>query len=119
MPRYLESGTFQYVLKSDRDLSPPPTFLLRVLTKRDNKRVKQLRKEYLESQDDKRDEALTQLLALVVCGWSNFPTAFNTDELENLTEIECWELINASVMEAVVSPEDRKKLESESKSETG
>jgi hypothetical protein len=100
MPRKLESGgTYSYVLKTDRDKQPPPTFKLRILSGRE---------------DDKLRE-------IVLAGWENMGgLSFTLDEAENLlTRRECWELIGDATLEASLTPEERKKLESPPSSETG
>lgn len=120
MPRFLEAGgTFDYVLLTDRQLTPAPTFKLKVLSKRDSRTLKEVRQKYLKTDDQlAKDDVLSEATRLVVKGWENMPVLFCESELENLTELECWELINAATLEAVLSPEDRKKFESQSKSET-
>lgn len=122
MPRKLEAGgTYSYVLKSDRHLEDPPTFQLAILSGRDDDTVRDLSAEYAETSDRKRRAAIMQeLLQLVVKDWRNMGNyVFSVDTAEELlTRREQWELVGDATLEASLSPDERKKLESPPSSET-
>lgn len=120
MPRFLEAeGTFPHVLESDKGKENAPEFLLAVLSKRDSKNLRKLTRQYFDEKDiDRRDELLTEAMAIVLKGWKNIPIEFNADNVEKLTELECLELVSAATLGTYLSAEDKKKSESASKSET-
>lgn len=118
MPSKLKAGgTFPFTLEADRNDEQKPQFNLRVLSVFDNDELGQLRLEYIEAKADKRTELLEQALSLTVAaclieGYENEPLP------SFLTNLECWELINAATEGASLTPEQRKKFVSPSPSET-
>ncbi len=119
MPSKLKAGgTFPFTLEADRNDGQGPQFNLRVLSVFDNDELGQLRTEYIgEKQADKRTELLQQALSMTVAaclieGYENEPLP------SFLTNLECWELINAATEGASLTPEQRKKFVSPSPSET-
>lgn len=123
MPRKLESGgSYSYILKSDRDKQPPPTFKLRILSGRDDDKLRDIVNDFKLAQDNQtRSKLVRQALEVAIVGWENMGgLSFGVDEAENLlTRRECWELISEVTLEASLTPEERKKSESQPSSETG
>jgi hypothetical protein len=123
MPRKLESGgSYSYILKSDRDKQPPPTFKLRILSGRDDDKVRDIAVEYGKLTDSQlKADMLREALQIVVVGWHDMGgIEFSHQALEDLlTKRECWELISDATLEASLTADERKKLESLPSSETG
>ncbi len=111
MPSFAEAGTtFDYVLEGDRGQESPVTFELQVLSKRDARKIKELRLRYIgEVNQLAKDDTLSEML-FVVKGWRNAKQPFSQEALEGLTELSCWELVNAATTGAVLSAEERKKF---------
>lgn len=122
MPRKLEAGgTYRYVLKSDRESGNPPAFMLRILSARDDDRLRSLIDEYRTTADQKRKlELLIASIGIVLAGWNGaMSEPFSVDAaMDILTKRECMELISDATLEAALTPEERKKLESPILSET-
>lgn len=123
MPRKLEAGgKYEYVLKSDREsVDPKPTFFLKILSARENDALQTLTEAYRSTTiQSERSEAIRGALAIAVLGWRDMGgNEFSIDELENLlTRRECWELVADVTLEASMTHDERKKLESPAKSET-
>jgi hypothetical protein len=123
MPRKLESGgTYSYILKTDRDKQPPPTFKLRILSGREDDKLRDIASDFQkQSSNAEKANLIRDALEIVLAGWENMGgLSFTLDEAENLlTRRECWELIGDATLEASLTPEERKKLESPPSSETG
>lgn len=123
MPRKLESGgTYSYVLKTDRDKQPPPTFKLRILSGREDDKLRDIVNDFKEAIDNQsRSNLVREALGIAIVGWENMgELAFSLDEAENLlTRRECWELISEVTLEASLTAEERKKSELQHSSETG
>lgn len=123
MPRKLESGgTYSYVLKTDRDKQPPPTFKLRILSGREDDKLRDIVNAFKEATDNQsRSNLVREALGIAIVGWENMGgLAFSLDEAENLlTRRECWELISEVTLEASLTAEERKKSELQHSSETG
>jgi hypothetical protein len=123
MPRKLESGgTYSYVLKTDRDKQPPPTFKLRILSGREDDKLRDIVNDFKEAIDNQsRSNLVREALGIAIVGWENMgELAFSLDEAENLlTRRECWELISEVTLEASLTAEERKKSELQHLSETG
>jgi hypothetical protein len=123
MPRKLESGgTYSYVLKTDRDKQPPPTFKLRILSGREDDKLRDIVNDFKEAIDNQsRSSLVREALGIAIVGWENMgELAFSLDEAENLlTRRECWELISEVTLEASLTAEERKKSELQHSSETG
>jgi hypothetical protein len=115
MPRKLEAGgTFDYVLKADREQDNPVKFKLNILSSRQDDLLRDLRSQLIKVASEKeRVELSTSLAKLVVSGWSNYEKQFSVDEFLDLcTKCETREIIDAAMYEAALTPEERKKLES-------
>lgn len=115
MPRKLESGgTFDYVLKADKDKSSPVTFQLRVLSSRQDDLLRDLRSQLIKVETvADRTRLSKELLELVLVGWRGIEQEFSSDAaMDLLTKIEMRELIDEAMYEAGLSPEERKKFES-------
>lgn len=119
MSKLRAGRTYPYVLKDDREEEVKPTFLLRVLSCDEYDRLSSLTSQYQAVQQAEKSALLAQCLELVCSGWQNIDEAFSVDTMRQLlTQRECWELVGDATLEAVLSPDQRKKLESQSKLET-
>lgn len=121
MPRKLEAGgTYNYVLKADRDSMPQPTFQLSILSSRDDDKLRDLTNTIRTASDDNaKRAAMTEAITLVVKGWSNMGGDFSVNALEDmLVKREIWELLGDATLEAALTPDERKKYESQHSSET-
>lgn len=116
MPVFLEgTGSFPYVLESDKDKpDPKPTFLLRVLNGRKRREL---------SEDTERLQAVTsaseaigiseQIAKKIVTGWENMGVAFDESKIFDVIDVpESRELLFACLSGNCLSSEDKKKLES-------
>lgn len=116
MPSKLKAGgVFPYTLEADRTDSEPQ-FEIVVLSSEENESIGELRRQYLENKDG-RNAYLDQMLGMAVKRCL-IPGHENAKLRAILTDLECWELINAATAGAVLTPEERKKFGLQVKLET-
>lgn len=109
-------GSFPYILEEDRSEVTQPQFAIRILSVSDNEAVVDLRDEFVENSDRiKRKEIMKSIMEITVA--SVLQEELNPLQ-ENLTERECWELINASILGSALTADERKKFALPQQSDT-
>jgi hypothetical protein len=117
MPSKLKAGgTFPFTLEADRGDATGPHFNLRVLSVFENDELGQLRVAFVEAKAAQRTELLQEALAMTVADC--LIDGYLSEPLPSfLTNLECWELINAATEGASLTPDQRKKFVSALQSE--
>lgn len=118
MSKLVAGRTFPYILKDYRTEGAEPQFEIRVLSGVQDDEIRDLRRRYIDAKDNpaSRTESLNQMLEKSV---ASAKCVGSVSELRTLlTDLECWELINAATEGATLSAEQRKKYVSPLTSET-
>lgn len=120
------NSTYDYVLEGDRDKEKPPSFTVKYLVCSKWKEVAMLHDEFKAADGvGEQLDAAAKTIKIALAGWKNMPNFegtgmmdYNPDViLDLLTLTELTELMRA-ILHQSIEPDDKKKLESPSDSNT-
>lgn len=112
MSKLRAGRTFDYQLEADR--GEGEVFQLRVLSGEQSDLLAEICSQFRsETEKDKRTALFAEALQLAVVAWPWDGTLRSV-----LTDRECWELVAGAQLGAALTPEERKKFVSPSRSET-